>query len=226
MAAKILLIEDEEKIARFIELELIHEGYEVKKTHNGREGLLLAQSGRFNLVLLDIMLPELNGLEVLRRLRRESDVPVIMLTARDAVMDKVSGLDAGADDYITKPFAIEELLARIRVALKKKSRSSIVTRKLSVKGVSMDLDRHEVTFDGEVVDLNHREYELLRVLLENKNMVMNREQLMNQVCGYDYYGETNIIDVYIRHIRAKLDDCFGEKIITTVRGVGYVIREK
>lgn len=226
MAAKILLIEDEEKIARFIELELIHEGYEVKKTHNGREGLLLAQSGRFDLVLLDIMLPELNGLEVLRRLRRESDVPVIMLTARDAVMDKVSGLDAGADDYITKPFAIEELLARIRVALKKKSRSSIVTRKLSVKGVSMDLDRHEVTFDGEVVDLNHREYELLRVLLENKNMVMNREQLMNQVCGYDYYGETNIIDVYIRHIRAKLDDRFGEKIITTVRGVGYVIREK
>lgn len=225
MAQKILLVEDEEKIARFIELELIHEGYEVKKTHNGREGLLLAQSGGFDLVLLDIMLPELNGLEVLRRLRRDSDVPVIMLTARDAVMDKVSGLDAGADDYITKPFAIEELLARIRVALKKRTVASVATRKLSVKGVSMDLDRHEVTYGGEVIELNHREYELLRVLMENKNVVLNREQLINQVCGYDYYGETNIIDVYVRHIRAKMDDRFGEKIITTVRGVGYVIRE-
>ena len=176
MAAKILLVEDEEKIARFIELELIHEGYGVRKTHNGREGLLLAQSGQFDLVLLDIMLPELNGLEVLRRLRRESDVPVIMLTARDAVMDKVSGLDAGADDYITKPFAIEELLARIRVALKKRSAmtaavpASLQTRKLLVNGVEMDLDRHEVTFDGEIVELNHREYELLRVLMEHKNV--------------------------------------------------------
>lgn len=225
MAQKILLVEDEEKIARFIELELIHEGYEVKKTYNGREGLLLAQSGQFDLVLLDIMLPELNGLEVLRRLRRDSDVPIIMLTARDAVMDKVSGLDAGADDYITKPFAIEELLARIRVALKKRTVTSVATRKLSVKGVSMDLDRHEVTYGGEVIELNHREYELLRVLMENKNVVLNREQLINQVCGYDYYGETNIIDVYVRHIRAKLDDRFGEKIITTIRGVGYVIRE-
>lgn len=225
MAQKILLVEDEEKIARFIELELLHEGYEVEKTYNGREGLLLAQSGAFNLVLLDIMLPELNGLEVLRRLRRESDVPVIMLTARDAVMDKVSGLDAGADDYITKPFAIEELLARIRVALKKRTLTAVKTRQMEVNGVCMDLDRHEVTCKGEIVDLNHREYELLRVLMENKNVVLNRDQLINQVCGYDYYGETNIIDVYVRHIRAKLDDRFGIKVITTVRGVGYVIRE-
>lgn len=226
MAQKILLVEDEEKIARFIELELLHEGYEVEKTYNGREGLLLAQSGAFDLVLLDIMLPELNGLEVLRRLRRESDVPVIMLTARDAVMDKVSGLDAGADDYITKPFAIEELLARIRVALKKRTLTAVKTRQMEVNGVCMDLDRHEVTCKGEIVDLNHREYELLRVLMENKNVVLNRDQLINQVCGYDYYGETNIIDVYVRHIRAKLDDRFGIKVITTVRGVGYVIRER
>lgn len=225
MAQKILLVEDEEKIARFIELELLHEGYEVEKTYNGREGLLLAQSGAFDLVLLDIMLPELNGLEVLRRLRRESDVPVIMLTARDAVMDKVSGLDAGADDYITKPFAIEELLARIRVALKKRTLTAVKTRQMEINGVCMDLDRHEVTCKGEIVDLNHREYELLRVLMENKNVVLNRDQLINQVCGYDYYGETNIIDVYVRHIRAKLDDRFGIKVITTVRGVGYVIRE-
>lgn len=225
MTQKILLIEDEEKIARFIELELLHEGYEVKKTYNGREGLLLAQSGTFDLVLLDIMLPELNGLEVLRRLRKDSEVPVIMLTARDAVMDKVSGLDAGADDYITKPFAIEELLARIRVALKKRNLHVIATRQMKVNDICMDLDRHEVTFREEIIDLSHREYELLRVLMENKNVVLSREQLINQVCGYDYYGETNIIDVYVRHIRAKLDDRFGIKIITTVRGVGYVLRE-
>ncbi len=222
---KILLIEDEEKIARFIELELRHEGYDVEKVYNGRTGLELALSGGPDLVLLDIMLPELSGLEVLRRLRRESDVPVIMLTARDAVMDKVSGLDAGADDYITKPFAIEELLARIRVILRKKDRGTKETRRLCVKGVTMDIDRHEVTFDGESIELNHREYELVRTLMENKNIVMNREQLLRAVCGYDYMGESNVIDVYVRYIRSKIDERFGIRFITTVRGVGYAIKE-
>lgn len=222
---KILLIEDEEKIARFIELELRHEGYDVEKAYNGRTGLELALSGGPDLVLLDIMLPELSGLEVLRRLRRESDVPVIMLTARDAVMDKVSGLDAGADDYITKPFAIEELLARIRVILRKKDRGTKETRRLCVKGVTMDIDRHEVTFDGESIELNHREYELVRTLMENKNIVMNREQLLRAVCGYDYMGESNVIDVYVRYIRSKIDERFGIRFITTVRGVGYAIKE-
>ncbi len=226
MPNRILLVEDEEKIARFIELELAHEGYEVEKSGNGREGLELAQSGRFDLILLDIMLPQLNGLEVLRRLRKNSAVPVIMLTARDAVMDKVSGLDAGADDYITKPFAIEELLARIRVALKKRSGRQQETKKLFANGVIMDVDRHQVTVRDQNVELNHREYELVRVLLTNKNIVMNRQQLMNQVCGYDYMGETNIIDVYVRHIRAKIDDRFRIRFITTVRGAGYVIREE
>lgn len=224
MAEKILLVEDDTKIARFVELELTHEGYEVEKAFDGRQGLELAESGSFDLVLLDIMLPGLNGLEVLRRLRRSSDMPVIMLTARDAVMDKVSGLDSGADDYITKPFAIEELLARIRVAFKKRGGQK-QTRKFTVKGVTMDTDRHEVTYNGEIVELNHREYELVRILMENKNIVLNRERLLDSVCGYDYMGETNIIDVYVRHIRSKLDDRFGIKFITTVRGVGYAVKE-
>lgn len=222
---KILLIEDEEKIARFIELELRHEGYLVEKAYNGRAGLELALSCGADLVLLDIMLPELSGLEVLRRLRRESDVPVIMLTARDAVMDKVSGLDAGADDYITKPFAIEELLARIRVVLRKNDRGTKETRRLHAKGVTMDIDRHEVTYGEESIELNHREYELVRTLMENKNIVMNREQLLQAVCGYDYMGESNVIDVYVRYIRTKIDERFGIRFITTVRGVGYAVKE-
>ena len=178
MARKILLIEDEEKIARFTELELVHEGYEVTKAFNGREGLELAEKGGFDLVLLDVMLPELNGLEVLRRLRRSSQVPVIMLTARDAVMDKVSGLDAGADDYITKPFAIEELLARIRVAFKKQDGVCQQTHRMTVCGVTVDTDRHEVTCQGETIELTNREYELIRTLMVNKNIVMNREKLL------------------------------------------------
>lgn len=225
MTKKILLIEDEEKIARFTELELVHEGYEVTKAFNGRKGLELAVTGTFDLILLDVMLPELSGLEVLRRLRKESQVPVIMLTARDAVMDKVSGLDAGADDYITKPFAIEELLARIRVAFKKTCGGLQQTSRMTVCGVTVDTDRHEVTCQGEVIELTHREYELLRVLMTNRNIVMNREKLLDAVCGYDYVGETNMIDVYVRYIRSKIDDRFGIKLIHTVRGAGYVIKE-
>ncbi len=225
MAQRILIVEDEEKIARFVELELIHEGYEAEKAFDGRTGLEKALSEKFDLVILDVMLPALNGLEVLRRIRKESDVPVIMLTARDAVMDKVSGLDAGADDYLTKPFAIEELLARIRVALKKRGSVEVYTHKIEIHGVSMDTDRHEVTVNGEIVELTNREFELLRTLMENKDIVMDREKLLSAVCGYDYLGETNIIDVYVRYLRTKIDDRFGVKLITTVRGVGYVIRD-
>lgn len=225
MANRILVIEDEVKIARFIELELKHEGNEVDKAFDGREGLDKALSGNFDLILLDVMLPQLNGLEVLRRIRLERDVPVILLTARDAVMDKVSGLDAGADDYITKPFAIEELLARIRVALKKRGKGTLESHKLSVNGVVLDEDRYEVTVNGEPVELTNREFELLRMLLRNKNIVLDREKLMNEVCGYDYIGETNIIDVYVRYLRTKIDDRYGIKLIQTVRGVGYVIKD-
>ena len=223
---KILIVEDEEKIARFIELELMHEGYKVIKANNGRMGLEIAESGEADLVILDVMLPEINGLEVLRRLRRTSDVPVIMLTARDAVMDKVSGLDAGADDYITKPFAIEELLARIRTALKKR----VVTVKkediLRCGLLTLDKMRHKVTYDNTEVELTNREFTLLQILMENKNIVLTRDVLIEKVCGYDYVGETNVIDVYVRFLRTKIDDAFKTKIITTVRGVGYVIKDE
>ena len=224
--ARILIVEDEEKIARFVELELKHEGYEVSKALDGRTGLDMAMAEDFDLILLDIMLPQLNGLEVLRRLRQSKQTPVIMLTARDAVMDKVAGLDTGADDYITKPFAIEELLARIRVALKKRgSGSASSSDVLEIREVRLDRDRHEVTVKGNIVELTNREFELIRVLMENKNIVLDREKLLNEVCGYDYVGETNIIDVYVRYIRTKIDDKFGVKLITTVRGVGYSIKE-
>ncbi|WP_195262922.1 response regulator transcription factor [Clostridium sp. 1001275B_160808_H3] len=224
---KILIVEDEEKLARFIELELKHEGYEVVKANNGRTGLEIAEKGEMDLILLDIMLPEINGLEVLRRLRRISDIPVIMLTARDAIMDKVSGLDAGADDYITKPFAIEELLARIRTALKKR----IVTVKkdediLRCGLLSLDKMKYKVIYDSTEIELTNREFTLLQILMENKNIVLTRNTLMEKVCGYDYIGETNVIDVYIRYLRTKIDDMFKVKIITTVRGVGYVIKDE
>lgn len=224
---KILIVEDEEKLSRFIELELRHEGYEVIKANNGRTGLEIAEKGEVDLILLDIMLPEINGLEVLRRIRRTSDIPIIMLTARDAVMDKVSGLDAGADDYITKPFAIEELLARIRTALKKR----IVTVKkdediIRCGLLSLDKMRHKVMYDENEIELTNREFNLLQILLENKNIVLTRNILMEKLCGYDYLGETNVIDVYIRFLRTKIDDAFNIKIITTVRGVGYVIKDE
>ena len=224
MTEKILIIEDEDKIARFIELELSHEGYDVSKENHGRTGLEAAESGRFDLILLDIMLPELNGLEVLRRLRRSSDIPVIMLTARDAVNDKVSGLDMGADDYITKPFAIEELLARIRVALKRNRSADRSSSVLTAGKLTLDKDAHTVTYDGQTVDLTNREFLLLETLMENRSIVLSRDTLLEKVWGYDYMGETNVVDVYIYYLRNKIDDRFGEKIIETVRSVGYVIK--
>ena len=222
---RILIVEDEEKIARFVELELQHEGYAAEKAQDGRTGLDKALSDPFDLILRDVLLPQLNGLEVLRRLRQKKATPVILLTARDAVMDKVSGLDAGADDYVTKPFAIEELLARIRVALKKKAAPATETEKLTAHGVELDVDRHEVTVHGEPVELTNREFSLLRHLMQNKNLVLSREHLLQEICGYDYVGETNAIDVYVRYLRTKIDDRYGIKLITTVRGVGYAIKE-
>ena len=226
MPGRILIIEDEERIARFIELELVHEGYEVDKCTDGRIGLEMAESGKYDLILLDIMLPGLNGLEVLRRLRRTSDVPVIMLTARDAVMDKVSGLDLGADDYITKPFAIEELLARIRLVLRHNGANTAqVSDDLTHGELSLSVSRHEVHYGDNLIDLTAREFTLLQTLLENKNIVLSRSTLLEQVWGYDYMGETNVVDVYIRYLRSKIDDVYGVHIIQTVRGVGYVIKD-
>ena len=226
MGERILLVEDEEKLARMVELELKYEGYSVEKAADGRRGLELALSGQFDLVLLDIMLPKLSGMEVLRRLRKESQMPVIMLTARDGVVDKVSGLDSGADDYVTKPFAIEELLARIRAALRKKSgvRAPQVPL-LSAGEVILDVELHQVSVRCEPVELTKKEFDLLRCLLENKGRVLTREALLDAVWGFDFVGETNSVDVYIRFLRGKLDDAFGIKLIHTVRGVGYVIKE-
>lgn len=223
MSERILLVEDEEKLARMVEMELRYEGYEVTKAFDGRTGLEEALSGKHDLVLLDIMLPQLSGMEVLRRLRRESDLPVIMLTARDSVVDKVSGLDSGADDYITKPFAIEELLARIRAALRKGG--SAKGTLLCAGEVVMDVERHAVTVKGQSVELTKKEFDLLRHLLENKGRVLTREALLDSVWGFDFVGETNSVDVYIRFLRSKIDEAFGIKLIHTVRGVGYVIRE-
>ena len=224
MAERILLIEDEEKLARMVELELRYEGYEVEKAFDGRTGLDLALAGGFDLILLDIMLPALSGMEVLRRLRKESAVPVIMLTARDTVVDKVSGLDMGADDYVTKPFAIEELLARIRAALRKRS-SARAGAVLTAGPLEMDVDKHSVTVKGQSVELTKKEFDLLHHLLENKGRVLSREALLDSVWGFDFVGETNSVDVYIRFLRSKIDEAFGIKLIHTVRGVGYVIRE-
>ncbi len=225
MAERILLVEDEEKLARMVEMELKYEGYGVEKAFDGRTGLEQALSGTFDLVLLDIMLPQLSGMEVLRRLRRESQVPVIMLTARDSVVDKVAGLDSGADDYITKPFAIEELLARIRAALRKKSGAADLSVPLAAGPLVMDVERHQVTVRGQNVELTKKEFDLLRHLLENKGRVLSREALLDAVWGFDFMGETNSADVYVRFLRSKLDDSFGLKLIHTVRGVGYVIKE-
>jgi DNA-binding response OmpR family regulator len=234
VAERILLVEDEEKMARMVELELLHEGYQVAKAYDGVAGLAQAESGGFDLILLDIMLPGMSGMEVLRRLRRSSDTPVILLTARDAVMDKVSGLDTGADDYITKPFAIEELLARIRAGLRKKALAESAKdgkaagMLLTAAGglLTLDVDRHEIRVRGEAVELTLREFSLLQYLLENKGRVLSRDALLEQVWGYDYAGETNAVDVYVRFLRSKLDERFDLKLIHTVRGIGYQIREE
>ncbi|MDR3119869.1 MAG: response regulator transcription factor [Clostridiales bacterium] len=227
MGDRILVVEDEEKLSRFIELELSYEGYEVEKAGDGRSGLAMAEAKPFDLILLDIMLPELNGLEVLRRLRRFAETPVILLTARDSVMDKVTGLDSGADDYITKPFAIEELLARIRTALRKKKAEGsggATPGVLHMGRLTLDVPRYSATMDQTPVELTKREFDLLKILMENAGIVLTRDILLERVWGYNYLGETNSVDVYIRFLRGKIDDAFGVKYIHTVRGVGYTMR--
>jgi two-component system response regulator ArlR len=222
---KILIVEDELKIARFLELELEYEGYKVDKTHDGRTGLDKAVNGNFDLVILDIMLPMLNGIEVLRRLRLHSQVPVIVLTAKDEIMDKVTGLDMGADDYITKPFAIEELLARIRTSLRRKTEVVENSKILLIKGICLDADKYSVVYNSDDIELTKKEFSLLQYLMENKNLVLTREKIVEKVWGYDYVGDTNVVDVYIRYLRSKIDDVYDIKLISTVRGVGYVIKD-
>ncbi len=221
---KILLIEDEPQIARFVQLELHHEGYDITLASDGRDGLELFNAHPFDLVLLDIMLPSINGIEILRRIRQHSSTPVIMLTARDSVMDKVSGLDAGADDYITKPFAIEELLARIRNTLKKQTQ--LTNSVLTHQNLVLNLDLHTCTYQDYTIDLTKREFDLLQILLENKNHVLSRELLLEKIWGYEFDGSTNAVDVYVRFLRSKLEEPFGTKLIHTVRSIGYIIKDE
>lgn len=222
---RVLVIEDERNIARFIELELKHEQFDVVVCYDGRSGLDEALSGHFDCILLDVMLPSLNGIEVCRRIRAQSDVPIILITARDAVMDRVAGLDAGADDYIVKPFAIEELLARIRSILRRVNRNEQVEENIiRVRDLVIDPKSYEVLFEGEKLALTKTEYDLLKLLCENSNQVCTREVILQSVWGYDSEVETNVIDVYIRHLRSKLQTT-NKPYIETVRGVGYVVRE-
>lgn len=228
MADRILIVEDEEKLNRMIELELKYEGYETGKALDGRTGLDMALSGGYDLVLLDIMLPGLNGLEVLRRIRKENErLPVILLTARDTTMDKVSGLDSGADDYVTKPFAIEELLARIRTALRKHAKAAAAPAEenaYTVQDVRLEKDARRVLVNDAEVKLTRKEFDLLECLMEHRGKVMDRSSLLEQVWGYDFAGETNSVDVVVRFLRSKIDEPYGLTLIETVRGVGYVIR--
>jgi two-component system response regulator ArlR len=224
--AKILIVEDEMKIARFLELELKHEGYEVIIAGDGRTGLEKAEKENPDLIVLDLMLPALSGIEVCRRVRLTSQVPIIMLTAKDDVSDKVAGLDTGADDYMTKPFAIEELLARIRVALnRKKYIEEPKAETLQIKDVRLNLASRSAYYKDEELTLTKKEYELLEYLMRNKNSVLTREQLLNHVWDYEYFGDTNVVDVYIRYLRQKIDEKYGVQLISTVRGVGYIIKD-
>ncbi|MCM3135636.1 response regulator transcription factor [Paenibacillus polysaccharolyticus] len=249
MNEAVLVIEDEPKIARLLELELQYEGYQVTKADSGTEGLEKYSEGQWDLILLDIMLPGLSGIEVLRRIRaRDAAIPILMLTAKDSVEDKVSGLDLGANDYITKPFQIEELLARVRAALRLAAASSARTlNPTSEQGAlqesvgqqqeadtawltAADLKLHEGTREvfrkGQSIELTPREFDLLVYLLRNQRQVLSRDQIVQSVWGYDYYGDTNVVDVYIRYVRKKVDNGFTPPLIHTVRGVGYVLKEQ
>lgn len=226
--SKILIVEDENKIARFVELELKYEGYEVDIAGDGRLGLEKAQKNDIDLIILDVMLPGLSGIEVCRRIRQDKNqVPIIMLTAKDDITDKVAGLDIGADDYMTKPFAIEELLARIRVALNRRINPAQTKLDILKFGeLKLNLSSHSAHYGEEELTLTKKEYELLEYLIRNKNIALTREQLLNNVWDYEYMGDTNVVDVYIRYIRQKIDERFGVHIISTVRGVGYIIKDE
>lgn len=225
--AKIFIVEDERPIARLLQLTLEREGFKTASEPNGRRAYERILQEKYDLILLDVMLPEMDGMEICKRVREVSDVPIIMLTARDEVRDKVEGLDLGANDYVTKPFAAPELLARIRGALRRHTervRESDEKRYV-VKNMIIYPERYEVTVKGEHVELTHKEYELLKYLVENKRNVLSRDQILQTVWGYDYIGDTNVVDVYISYLRSKIDDKFGEKYIYTTRGVGYAIRD-
>ncbi|MBR2179248.1 MAG: response regulator transcription factor [Selenomonadaceae bacterium] len=228
---RIFIVEDERRIARFLQIELEHEGFETATESNGKRAFERIIQENYDLVLLDVMLPEMNGITICQKVRELSDIPIIMLTAKDDIEDKVNGLDVGADDYMTKPFAVPELLARIRVALRKHSdrndyeEENEISTRYVVKDLVLFPERFEAQVKGELVELTKKEYLLLEYLVKNKRNVLSRDQILQTVWGYDYIGDTNVVDVYIRYLRSKIDDRFGDKYIHTVRGVGYVIKE-
>jgi DNA-binding response OmpR family regulator len=229
MSKRILVIEDETQIARVLKIELEFEGYEVIVEHNGKSGLNRALEDNIDLILLDVMLPELNGIEVLRRIRKTGSLtPVILLTARNMTLDKVTGLDQGANDYITKPFEIEELLARVRASLRDYSSRTIQEESpiLTVGDLQIDTNTREVSRSGNIITVTPKEYDLLLYLVMNKNKVVTRDNIITNVWGYEYEGETNVIDVFIRHLRKKVEEGFASELIQTIRGVGFTIREK
>lgn len=226
---RILIIEDEENIARVLQLELEFEGYETGIAHTGPDGLIQYREQKWDLVLLDLMLPGLNGLDVLRRIRAtEVRTPVILLTAKNEVEDKVAGLDLGANDYVTKPFEIEELLARIRSALRFSAGEEQKKDKYLYEfgGLSLHEQTRDVNRDGHQIELTPREFDLLLHFLKHPNQVLTRDQLLDAVWGFDYYGDTNVVDVYIRYVRQKIELPGVCTLIQTVRGVGYVLKEK
>ena len=225
LTQRILIVEDEPQIARVLQLELEFEGYETKVTHTGTDGLIAYREGVWDLILLDIMLPEMNGLDVLKRIRKDERMtPVILLTAKSDVKDKVEGLDLGANDYITKPFEFDELLARIRVALRFSKNVTPISNEVTFADLIVNEDTRDVTRAGKSIDLTPREFDLLMHFMRHPKMVQSREQLLNAVWGFDYYGDTNVVDVYIRYLRQKID-CLGSPLFHTVRGVGYVMKE-
>lgn len=229
MGKKILIVEDEQKIARFLEMELQHEGFAAFKEHDGLKALDKIVQEEFDLVLLDIMLPGMDGITICRKVRELGiNVPVIMLTAKDSVEDKVQGLDIGADDYVTKPFAMQELLARIRAALRKQQGNTekTGTQKIMCGEITVYPELYQVQVKNNNIELTRKEYELLLYLINNRNHVMTREQILQSVWGYDYLGDTNVVDVYIRYLRTKIDNPFGYKHLQTVRGIGYVIKDQ
>lgn len=224
---KVLIIEDEKNLARFVELELQHEGYKTAICNDGRSGLNKAIEEDWDVILLDLMLPELNGLEVCRRIRPVKETPIIIMTARDSVIDRVSGLDQGADDYIVKPFAIEELLARLRALFRRIEKQEASVNKqgvLTYKNLILEKENRIVRRDNTIVDLTKREYELLLNLMENINVVLSRDELLERVWGYKPEVETNVVDVYIRYLRNKIDLPNQTSYVQTVRGTGYVMR--
>ena len=225
---RILIADDEAEMTDVLEALLSREHYAVDIVHDGQDALDYGLTGNYDCLVLDIMMPKLDGLQVLRALRdRGISTPVLLLTAKSQVADRIAGLDSGADDYLTKPFAIEELLARMRVAFKHSEGSNIAKKTiLQVQNWEIDTEKRMVTVDGKVVDLTKKEYELLTYLVQNKNIVLTREQILNEVWGYSYIGETNVVDVYIRYLRAKIDEAFGKKYILTIRGVGYYVKEE